>query len=193
MLLRVLNRLPTTCRTSLGQQQRHIHTTIPSYNAIDKVAENKIAEWLHSKGDESIGSSKKNKKLTYDRHKDASRTLGVYHDYVHSKILADNNIKPESVERRQALDSAWEKLKREIRLSYLSQGNVAQVTPDEFVQSTKDQYEDEMKRLDNMAKKVNDSIISDSMRFNGRSPVKYARRFSFEERVREAIESSSSR
>ena len=55
------------------------------------------------------------------------------------------------------------------------------------------QYEDEMKRLDNMAKKVNDSIISDSMRFNGRSPVKYARRFSFEERVREAIESSSSR
>lgn len=172
----------------IQQQRRYIHASIKASVGIDKVAENKIAEWLHNRGDESI-SAQKGKKLPSDRHKDLSRTLGVHHDYVHSKILADNNIKPESVERRLALDAAWKKLKEEIHAEYHDMDSNTQTSVNDFValQSTRDRFEEEMKRLDQMAKRVNDSIISDSMRFNGRSPVRHAKRFNFEERIREAI------
>ena len=63
------------------------------------------------------------------------------------------------------------------------------MTVDEFVQDkkTKDQFGDEMDRLDRLAKSLNDAIISDSMRFNGKSPVKHARRFRFDDRLREAL------
>lgn len=196
LLLRRASKRPTTVShlTLQQQQQRHIHATSQSYMGIDKVAENKIAEWLHNRGDESIGSTKKGKEISSDRHRDLSRTLGVHNDYVHSKILADNNIKPESLERRLALDAAWEKLKGKIQLAYYQRkknhdNTNTKITVDEFVlsKSTRDQFEDEIMKLDKLAKKVNDSIISDSMRFNGRSPVRHARRYSFEERVREAI------
>ena len=92
------------------------------------------------------------------------------------------------------MDAAWEKLKGKIQLAYYQRkknhdNTNTKITVDEFVlsKSTRDQFEDEIMKLDKLAKKVNDSIISDSMRFNGRSPVRHARRYSFEERVREAI------
>lgn len=153
---------------------------------IDKVAENKIAEWLRSRGDEDAGSAGKGRRLPPDRHGELSRTLGVHRDYVHSKILADNNIRPESVERRLELDAAWEGLRGEMRRFYADGGYES---IDEFAASraTRDRFEGEVQRLDKMARKVNDAIISDSLRFNGRSPVRHARRFRFEERVREAI------
>ena len=114
----------------------------------------------------------------------------MHHDYVHSKILADNNIKPESVERQLALDDAWEKLREKIQQAYhntISENNCMSAEEFAVSQSTRDQFEEEMEQLNKMAKKVNDSIISDSLRFNGRSPVRHARKFNFEERVREAI------
>lgn len=155
-------------------------------SGIDKVAENKIAEWLHNKGDDRL---KKKGELLPDRHQDLSRTLGVHHDYVHSKIMADNNIKPESLQRRIDMDAAWDKLKVEIQEAYCN----CNMTIGEFVrdQTTIDMFKDEIKRLDKMAKSCNDAIISDSMRFNGRSPVRHARRFDFEERMREAVDDSS--
>lgn len=54
-------------------------------------------------------------------------------------------------------------------------------------QSTVDTFGEEINRLDKMARSLNDAIISDSMRFNGRSPVRHARRFKLEERLKEAI------
>jgi hypothetical protein len=151
-------------------------------SGIDTIAENKIAEWLHNKGDQGL---KKKGMLPTDRHQHLSRTLGVQDDYIHSKILADNNIKPLSVQRRIELDSAWEKVKMDVRHEY----EKSQLAIDEFIEAstTKDRFQKDIDRLDRMAKACNDAIISDSMRFNGRSPVRHARRFTFEERLREAI------
>jgi len=159
-------------------------------HGIDKVAENKIREWLHNRVDADTDNAKtKGKRLNHDRHKDLSRTLGVYHEYIHSKILANNNIKPESLDRRLELDSAWAQLKAEIQQTYNQRSATEGITLDEFVasQSTRFLFEDKIKLLDIKAKRVNDSIISDSLRFNGRSPVRHARRYNFEERVREAV------
>lgn len=158
------------------QQQRR------TMSAIDSIAENKIAEWLRNRGDEGLTHKGK---LLSDRHSHAARTFGVGADYLHSKILADNNIKPDSVQRRIELDSEWTKLKAIIRETF----EKSQLTVDEFVQDkkTKDQFGDEMDRLDRLAKSLNDAIISDSMRFNGRSPVKHARRFKFDDHLREAL------
>ena len=77
---------------------------------------------------------------------------------------------------------------REIQEVYKNNGTL---TVDEFVKarSTAETFGEEINRLDKMAKSLNDAIISDSMRFNGRSPVKHARRFTLEERIKEAIES----
>jgi hypothetical protein len=164
-----------------SHQARQQHRSL---SGIDKVAENKISEWLHNRGDESL---KKKGELLTDRHKQLSRSLGVHYDYVHSKILADNNIKPESIQRRIDLDTAWNDVKFEIQEVYKN----GTLTVDEFVKarSTAETFGEEINRLDKMAKSLNDAIISDSMRFNGRSPVKHARRFTLEERIKEAIES----
>jgi hypothetical protein len=48
-------------------------------------------------------------------HKAPAHSLGLKHDYVHSKILADNNIKPESFQRRIDLDAEWKKVAEGIR------------------------------------------------------------------------------
>ena len=159
----------------------------PIYSGIDKVAENKINEWLRNRGDDDVthGVGAK-RQLPADRHGDLTRTLGVHLDYIHSKILADNKIKPESVERRIALDEDWTKLKEEIQRVYK---NNAFRSIEEFLASqvVSDRFGEKIKKLDHMAKRCNDAIISDSMRFNGRSPVRHARRFRFDERIREAI------
>jgi hypothetical protein len=151
-------------------------------SGIDKVAENKIAEWLQQQGDKDLPSGKK---LSNDYHKVLAASWGVGADYIHGKILADNNIKPESVQRRLDMDDAWTMLKERIRVQYQK----SNLSPDEFVNSNaiREEFETEIIKLDKMVKRVNDAIIDDSMRFNGRSPVRHARRFRFEERIREAI------
>ena len=45
-----------------------------------------------------------------------------------------------------------------------------------------------IQELDAQAKRVNDAIISDSLRFSGRAPVPHARRFDLVERIVEALE-----
>lgn len=174
-----MNRPLLSTVSSFSHRARHQHRALS-----DKVAENKIAEWLHNRGGESL---KKRGELPIDRHKQLCYSLGVQHDYVHSKILADNNSKLESIQRRIDLDTAWAKLKLEIQETYK---NSSILTVDEFVkeaQSTVDTFGEEINRLDKMARSLNDAIISDSMRFNGRSPVRHARRFKLEERLKEAI------
>jgi hypothetical protein len=190
------------------------------------VAENRINEWLRNGGDKNLSSDKEGLKLQRSddcrRHKTLTDSLGFSDDYVHSKILADNNIKPESIERRLALDRQWSKLQEEIRTTFyhhhhhhhhlLSAATCTNETEthmptsmpmpipipmlmliDEFIKSpdARDKFEAAIKQLDLFAKKVNEAIISDSMRFNGRSPVQHARRFHFEEKLREALTSTS--
>ena len=48
-------------------------------------------------------------------------------------------------------------------------------------------WEGEIKKLDAMAKKANEAIISDSLKFSGMSPVKHSRPFILEERLYEAV------
>ena len=176
--------------------QRHQHQTVgyhTSYrlgfaSGIDKVAENKIAEWLHQGGNKEI---KKGGKIKGDGgHKGTAYALGLKDDYIHSKILADNNIKPDSIVRRIELDKAWKEFQHEIQQSYIHSG---MKSLDEFiiahVRNDDGKWKERFRQLDQMAKKCNDAILSDSMRFNGRSPVQHARRFNnIEVRIREAIE-----
>ena len=171
-----------TCQPSLAATIAR-----PFASGIDKVAENKIAEWLHNRGDESLDHGKE---IPKDRHKTLAHSMGLANDYVHSKILADNNIRPESVQRRMDLDKAWDELATSIRSRYddlrRSHNNM---TKEEFVASasTQEEYREAVAKLDEMAKRVNAAILEDSMRFNGRSPVAHARRYQLEERLMEAI------
>lgn len=157
----------------------------PLSSAIDRLAENKIAEWLRNSGDKFVSSSSLRRRLPHDRHGSAAKTLGVHHDYVHSKILADNNIKPESIERRLKMDKTWEDLKHLIRRDFAD----SNCKLEEYVAlgDTARKFGESIEALDEMARKCNNAIISDSMRFNGRSPVRHCRRFSFVERITEAI------
>lgn len=152
-------------------------------SGIDTIAENKITEWLHNKGDEGL---KMKGKLATDRHGHLARSLGVHDDYIHSKILADNNVRPDSLQRRIELDSSWDKLKVQVREQYKK----SRMSVDEFVKdpSTIEQFQEKIDTLDRMAKSLNNAIVSDSMRFNGRCPVRHARRFTFDERMREAVQ-----
>lgn len=160
-------------------------------SGIDKMAENQIAEWTRKGGPESL----KGKKLSLksDRHKPLVHSLGLQDDYIHSKILKDNNIRPDSIQRRIDLDRAWEKLKVEIQNDFQKEQGKASTNEDsvaEYIKRCQEEmkYSKEMEELDKMAKQVNDAIISDSMRFNGLSPVRHARRFDkLDERIREVL------
>jgi hypothetical protein len=160
------------------------------FSGIDKIAENQIAQWLQDGGAESLKGSK-GKKLPVDRHRHVANSLGVGHDYVHGKILADNNIKPDSIQRRIDLDKAWGQLQRQIQEEYAkalsSTGGMLSIEEFSQSESTRVRFEKEMETLNHQAKRVNDAIISDSLRFHGRSPVRHARTFSLEERIREAL------
>ena len=69
----------------------------------------------------------------------------------------------------------------------LLMGFYSMASVDQFIQQHKSQFAEKMQDLDFQAEKVNEAIISDSLRFNGRSPVPHARRFVVEERMREAL------
>mmetsp|Transcript_32377 Transcript_32377/g.78687 ORF Transcript_32377/g.78687 Transcript_32377/m.78687 type:complete len:185 (-) Transcript_32377:1707-2261(-) len=155
-----------------------------------QLAENQIAAWLRQGGEQDLQN--KGKKLEGDRHQKVASALGVGDDYIHSKILSDNNFKPESIERRLDLDKKWEELQYAIRKDFeVHQGSFPSV--EEYAKSShaKDQFEEAIAELDAKAKKVNDAVISDSLRFNGRSPVPHARRFRLQERIEEAIDQQS--
>eukprot|EP00567_Pseudictyota_dubia_P016393 CAMPEP_0197444968 /NCGR_PEP_ID=MMETSP1175-20131217/10299_1 /TAXON_ID=1003142 /ORGANISM="Triceratium dubium, Strain CCMP147" /LENGTH=197 /DNA_ID=CAMNT_0042975847 /DNA_START=36 /DNA_END=629 /DNA_ORIENTATION=+ len=167
-------------------------------SGFETIVENQINAWQRKGGEDDLQN--KGKKLEGgDRHRHVANSLGVGADYVHSKILADNNIKPESVQRRLDLERAWDGLKAEIRTSYREAvaaagrggGSTtnATVSIDEFARSgpARERFEAPMRDLDGQAKRVNDAIIGDSLLFNGRSPVRHARRFDLEERIMEAL------
>lgn len=155
------------------------------------MAENQINEWLRNRGDQQIQN--KGKKLLSDRHNELATSLGLQNDYVHSKILADNNIKPESIERRIKLDKQWDQLKLQIRDSYLKERERASLTVEQFVHQNKSHFAPQIEDLDAQAKKVNQAGISDSLRFNGRSPVRHAKSFKLEERMLEALTDEESK
>lgn len=150
---------------------------------IDKIAEDKIARWLWEGG--TLSSSKKGKPLPSDSHGHLSRSLGIFHDYVHSKILADNNIKPKSIELRLQLDQQWEHLQRQIQTAYQN-SHVKSIQ--EFLNHESCQkFRPQLEQLNEMAQKVNSAIIEDSMQFNGRSPVRHAKKLEYEQRIQEAL------
>mmetsp|Transcript_20155 Transcript_20155/g.35498 ORF Transcript_20155/g.35498 Transcript_20155/m.35498 type:complete len:196 (+) Transcript_20155:97-684(+) len=156
-----------------------------SFSVVDKIAENQIAKWLKEGGAENLKN--KGKELPVDRHRHVANSLGLGHDYVHSKILADNNIKPESVQRRIDLDRAWEQVQREIQTEYAKVSTTISAEDFSRSEAARSRFERDMELLNQQAKRVNDAIISDSLRFNGRSPVRHARAFHLEERIKEAL------
>lgn len=168
----------------VGSTLRRYRFPARYFSGIDVVIENKIKEWQAKGGEDTLP---KGKRLQGDKHRELANSWGVGADYTHSKILADNNIKPESIERRLKLDRQWNELK--IRIQQAFQQQNPQMSPGEFAKSAlaKELFAQDIEGLDRQAKKVNDAIISDSMRFNGRSPVAHARRFRLEERVLEAL------
>ncbi|KAG7349527.1 hypothetical protein IV203_012124 [Nitzschia inconspicua] len=176
-----LQRLPYRCWEEIDGGTTVVQRNLAS--AIDKLAENQIAEWLRNKGDQALPHGKK---LTHDVHKAPAHSLGLQNDYVHSKILADNNIRPDSVQRRIDLDKSWHQCADMIREQFSKSG----LSADDFISSSvmQEGFRDNFDKLNAMAKRVNDAIIDDSMRFGGRSPVRHARSFRWEERAREAIE-----
>lgn len=85
------------------------------------VAEAKMERWLSQGGADNLsGPAYKG-----DRHKDAAAALGKGDDWTHSKILADNNIRLASVERRLELDKEWQVVKGKIQHSYRAKVRVA--------------------------------------------------------------------
>lgn len=154
------------------------------FSGIDKIAEDKIARWLKEGGEENLRRHRG--KLQSDPHQHIARTLNLQEDYVHSKILADNKILPKSIELRLQLDKQWEELKADLQSSW----NEAEKP--ELQSFLKDpvclKFQDRMAALDQLAKRINNAIIEDSMRFHGRSPVRHAKGYKFEERVSEALE-----
>ena len=150
-----------------------------------QIAENQIAAWLQQGGAKNLP---KGKKLQGDRHQQVASALGVGNDYTHSKILSDNNIKPESIERRLEMDRQWEDLQQAIRQDFDKQrSSFASISEYASSSHAKKLFAEAFAELDHKAKKVNDAIISDSLRFNGRSPVPHARRFRLEERIEETL------
>lgn len=223
-----LPRQRTICYPSFPNLIHHQNQQVPKVSSrligfsfssgIDKIAENKILEWMNQGGVEGLKNKQqqqknKNKKglIKHDYHKELSNSLGVGHDYIHSKMLADNNIRPESIERRIRLDKEWELLQLDIKQHY--QGwyltttehivgddndyfptpnlknidNYIQYLQQDSQQSILNIFQKRIQQLNQISKLVNDAIISDSLRFNGRSPVPHARPFHLEERIYEAI------
>ena len=151
-----------------------------------QLAENQIAAWLQQGGAKNLQN--KGQKIKEDKNRRVANALGVGNDYIHSKILADNNFKPESVERRIAMDKQWEELQLTIQKDYeTNQSSFSSIQAYASSAHSKKAFGEIFEELDQKAKKVNEAIISDSLRFNGRSPVPHARRFRMEERIEEIL------
>ena len=177
--------------TQTSVHRRSIHKSLYLHQSgIDKIVENKVAQWLNQGGADDLKKSDVASKAKDDKHKVLAHSLGVGRDYVHSKILSDNNFKPESVQRRLDLEEKWDIVKKAIQNAYNNNRNsynsVDDFLCDETMIAT---FQDDMEELNKMAKHCNDAIISDSLRFNGKSPVMHARSFQLVERIREALQS----
>merc|ERR1712113_207160 len=134
-------------------------------SGVGTMGENQIGEWLRRGGDEALQNKGKSLDTEANRHRYAATSFGVGADYIQSKIMADNNIKPPSVERRIALDKRWAKLKVEIRKAYYkefsSQPPPSAMEADEFCdnESTRELFGAAIEELNRGAKRVNDAII----------------------------------
>ena len=155
------------------------------FSAIDTLFENQINAWIRNGGDKDLQN--KGQPLTRDRHRHFANALGIGNEYIHSKILAANNIKPESIQRRLDMDKKWKELQGQIQQAYQKYSSNA--PEEEFATSklAQELFDAPIQELDRQAKRVNDAIISDSMLFNGRSPVPHARPFRLRERILEAL------
>ena len=80
------------------------------------MVENQIAQWLQNGGEDNLQN--KGQQIPVDRHRHVANSLGLSNDYIHSKILKDNNIKPESIQRRIDMDESWNELQHVIQQDY---------------------------------------------------------------------------
>lgn len=157
------------------------------FSGIDKIAEDKIQRWLKEGGAQEI--RRHQGKLSSDPHQHVARSLNLHDDYLHSKILADNKILPKSIELRQRLDKDWEVLRADIRRAWSRMDQPS--LPDFLKDPSCLVFQERMNELHQLSKRVNSAIISDSMLFRGgRSPVRHARGYKFEERVAEVLHDS---
>lgn len=145
----------------------------------ESVAEAKVARWIKGGGADNLTGPA----YRADKHKDAALALGKGEDWTHAKILADNNIRPASVERRLELKKAWGGLKGKILHAYKAAGS----PPFEEwlrMKNGGEIWEVEILRLNSMSKKCNEAIVSDSLMFNGLSPVRHSLPFEYPDRLR---------
>mmetsp|Transcript_11366 Transcript_11366/g.22641 ORF Transcript_11366/g.22641 Transcript_11366/m.22641 type:complete len:191 (-) Transcript_11366:623-1195(-) len=148
--------------------------------ATANVAEAKMQRWLKDGGAENLtGPAYK-----HDRHKDAATALGVGDTYRSIKILADNNIRPLSVERWMEVDKLWRELKMEIQQDWMERGRPPLGA---YVLNAENKFRARIDDLDRKAKATNSAAISDGLKFGGSSPVKHVAPFKLETRIREAL------
>ena len=149
--------------------------------ATENVAEAKIKRWLKQGGAENLSGPG----YKHDRFKDAAVALGKGDDYLHSKILADNSIKPLSVTRRLEYDAKLEEVKTEIREDHKSRGSPPM---GDYILVVEHSLNSTIEKLNKLAKQTNNAIISDSLKFNGMSPVRHVHLVNAVSLVRLAIQ-----
>ncbi|GMI13579.1 hypothetical protein TrLO_g1153 [Triparma laevis f. longispina] len=145
------------------------------------VAEAKISRWLEQGGSENLtGPGYK-----HDRFKDAAVALGKGDDYLHSKLLSDNSIKPLSVTSRKDYDTKLNTLKIEIKEYHINRGSPPL---SDYILIIENKLTPKLSEINTLAKLTNDAIIADSLTFNGMSPVKHAKILNLVGLVRDSIQ-----
>ena len=100
------------------------------------------------------------------------------------KIMADNNIRPLSVERWMEVDKLWRDLKEEIQEDWMAGGRPPLGA---YIITAENKFKGRIEALDKKAKATNSAAISDGLKFGGRSPVKHVSSFEFVKRIRETL------
>lgn len=175
----------TAAAASIGSRTlARIYHGINSSNSIVRplssqvVTENQIAAWLQKGGDKDLKKKNNKGKNPPQDNKEKSKdgqqqqphhqyylanALGVGNDFVHAKILADNNFKPRSIQLRLELDQKWDELQNVIRNDYYD--NAAKEEEESSVQEyaksarAKALFAQAMAALDEKAKQLNHAII----------------------------------
>ena len=150
--------------------------------ATANVAEAKMLRCLRDGGADNLtGPAYK-----HDFHKDAANALGKGDAYQSMKILADNAIRPQSVERWMEVDKLWRELKQEIQDDWLKTRSPLTT----YLVSCENKFKTRIAVLNKKGKLTNSAAISDGLRYGGKSPVN-VRPFNFEERIKEALQEVS--
>jgi hypothetical protein len=158
-----------------GDSNTGVSTTTAWLSGPHKVAEDKISSWLTTNSFEALPGA--GQPLPKDHHGDAAKALGLGDDFVQSKILKDNGFVLRSVELRRTYDDVWSKFVDDVNMkANESSGNALLPL-----------FDASIKEMNELARQVNENIVSDSLRYNGRCPVKNVHVLSSEMAIEKAL------